>query len=216
MDHLVPLSVFEHQIVGVLAVGAHGQVRFCNQAAARLLCCDPASAPAATCWRLARLRTPGGEPFCGADCPIQREARGGLPVQCHRVRRVSRSGSAVDLDLVTFLIPSSRAGRIPLLHFLRPVAATAQAVPDPAATGANRPASDPTGRQPLCTISIDGLSPREREVLRLLADGLNDRAIADRLFISPVTVRNHLERILHKLGVHRRIEAALAFLRQPH
>jgi DNA-binding CsgD family transcriptional regulator len=215
MDRLVPLSVFEHQVVGVVAVGGHAEVRFCNRAAARLLRCDPGCPQALTCWRLARLRTSGGEPFCAADCPIQREARGGRLAQCHRVRRVSPSGSAVDIELVTFLVPPTLAGRFPLLHFLRPLAATESPSPDPA-TGADRPAADPPAAHPPSVIAIEALSPREREVLCLLADGLDDWAIAERLFISPVTVRNHLQRILHKLGVHRRLDAALALLRQPH
>jgi len=200
MDRLVPLSAFEHEIVGVLAVGAHGEVRFCNHAAARLLHCDPDCARFMTCWRLTRLKTPAGEPFCGADCRIQREARAGILAQSHRVRRVPRTGSPVEIELVTFLVPPPQAGRFPLLHLLRTVDATTAA----------------SAAQPPSTTAIGPLSPREMDVLRLLADGLDDGAIADRLFISPVTVRNHLQNIFHKLGVHRRLDAVLTLLRQPH
>jgi DNA-binding NarL/FixJ family response regulator len=57
------------------------------------------------------------------------------------------------------------------------------------------------------------LTAREQEVLRLLADGLNQRDIADALVISPKTVGTHIERILEKLGVHSRVQAvALAYL----
>lgn len=52
-----------------------------------------------------------------------------------------------------------------------------------------------------------GLSPRELEVLRLLASGLNAAAIADRLVISRKTVASHLERLMAKLGVHSRAHA---------
>src|SRR5262249_22151403 len=59
---------------------------------------------------------------------------------------------------------------------------------------------------------IHDLSPREHEVLRLLADGLKQEEIADRLVISPKTVATHIQRILAKLEVHSRAEAvALAF-----
>ena len=44
------------------------------------------------------------------------------------------------------------------------------------------------------------LSPREREVLRFVADGLNDHEIAEQLFISPHTVHRHVANIRHKLG----------------
>jgi ATP/maltotriose-dependent transcriptional regulator MalT len=52
------------------------------------------------------------------------------------------------------------------------------------------------------------LSRRETEVLRLLADGLSNREIAERLFISPKTVEHHVSRAYAKLGVRTRAEAA--------
>ena len=51
------------------------------------------------------------------------------------------------------------------------------------------------------------LTPREREVLVLLVDGLDDEGMAQRLFISPETARTHVQRILRKLDVHSRVEA---------
>jgi two-component system nitrate/nitrite response regulator NarL len=57
------------------------------------------------------------------------------------------------------------------------------------------------------------LTAREREVLSLLAGGLEQEAIARELFISPKTVASHIQRILSKLGVHSRAQAvALAHL----
>jgi two-component system nitrate/nitrite response regulator NarL len=55
---------------------------------------------------------------------------------------------------------------------------------------------------------IEGLSPRENDVLRMLADGLTDREIATALIISPRTVETHVSNILHKLDVRKRAEAA--------
>ena len=52
------------------------------------------------------------------------------------------------------------------------------------------------------------LSRRETEVLRLLADGLSNREIAERLFISPKTAEHHVSRIYSKLGLSTRVEAA--------
>jgi DNA-binding NarL/FixJ family response regulator len=51
------------------------------------------------------------------------------------------------------------------------------------------------------------LTPRERDVFQLLAEGLGQAAIAGRLFISPKTVATHLEHIFSKLGVHSRAQA---------
>jgi DNA-binding NarL/FixJ family response regulator len=55
---------------------------------------------------------------------------------------------------------------------------------------------------------LEGLSPRENDVLRMLADGLTDREIAQALVISPRTVETHVSNILHKLNVRKRAEAA--------
>jgi two-component system nitrate/nitrite response regulator NarL len=58
------------------------------------------------------------------------------------------------------------------------------------------------------------LTPREQEVLGLLADGLEQNEIANRLFITPKTVAKHIERILGKLGVHSRAQAVAVALRR--
>jgi DNA-binding NarL/FixJ family response regulator len=52
------------------------------------------------------------------------------------------------------------------------------------------------------------LSVREKEVLRLLAEGMTDREIATGLAISPRTVESHVSSVLRKLGVRNRAEAA--------
>jgi LuxR family maltose regulon positive regulatory protein len=57
--------------------------------------------------------------------------------------------------------------------------------------------------------SDDKLSRREREILQLVADGLSNKEIAGKLFISEVTVKVHLRHIYEKLGVRNRMEAAL-------
>ncbi|WP_353829082.1 LuxR C-terminal-related transcriptional regulator [Agromyces sp. SYSU T0242] len=54
-----------------------------------------------------------------------------------------------------------------------------------------------------------GLSPREREVLALLAEGRTNRAIAEEIYVSERTVHRHVSNIFDKLGVHSRTEAAI-------
>lgn len=56
--------------------------------------------------------------------------------------------------------------------------------------------------------SLGSLSRRETEVLRLLGEGLSNREIAERLFISPKTAEHHVSRIYGKLGLKSRAEAA--------
>jgi DNA-binding NarL/FixJ family response regulator len=53
------------------------------------------------------------------------------------------------------------------------------------------------------------LTSREREVLAALAEGLDNKAIAQRLYISPETARTHVVKVLGKLGVESRLQAAI-------
>lgn len=58
------------------------------------------------------------------------------------------------------------------------------------------------------------LTPRERQVLEALVEGLDNRAIAERLFISPETARTHVVKLLTKLHVDSRLQAAIFAIRQ--
>ena len=62
--------------------------------------------------------------------------------------------------------------------------------------------------------SADELTDRERDVLSLVAEGLSNAAIADRLVVSVHTVRNHIASLSAKLGAHSKLEALSIALRQ--
>ncbi len=62
-------------------------------------------------------------------------------------------------------------------------------------------------------VLLDQLTEREREVLRLLAEGLRNDDIAAKLFISPQTVQTHVRNLLAKLGVHSKLEAVAFAIR---
>lgn len=53
-----------------------------------------------------------------------------------------------------------------------------------------------------------GLTPRELEILELIAAGHSNREIAEKLFVSENTVKTHSSRVFEKLGVNRRVQAA--------
>jgi DNA-binding NarL/FixJ family response regulator len=66
---------------------------------------------------------------------------------------------------------------------------------------------------------LDQLTRREREVLVLMAEGLTDRGISERLFVTPKTTETHIRHIFRKLGIpatpahNRRVYAVLTYLR---
>jgi DNA-binding NarL/FixJ family response regulator len=100
------------------------------------------------------------------------------------------------------------AGRAQIAQAIR-AAAAGQAVLDPAvqqrllaaASGGSAVFGTPTGTAP------DGLTPREVDVLRLIAEGLSNREIASRLFLSEATVKSHINRLFAKTGVRDRAQA---------
>ncbi len=57
------------------------------------------------------------------------------------------------------------------------------------------------------------LTPRETEIVRLIAEGLSNQQIAERLFLSNGTVRNHISTILEKTGLEHRTQIAVMWLR---
>jgi two-component system response regulator DevR len=56
---------------------------------------------------------------------------------------------------------------------------------------------------------LDGLTPRETEILALVAEGMSNREIGARLFLAEKTVKNYVSGILSKLGMQRRTQAAV-------
>jgi DNA-binding NarL/FixJ family response regulator len=74
--------------------------------------------------------------------------------------------------------------------------------------------------RPRAHTALDELTPREREILQLMAEGLSNQGIAERLVLDPKTVEGHVTRIFSKLGLeptgadHRRVLAVLTYLRE--
>ncbi|MEV0451162.1 LuxR family transcriptional regulator [Streptomyces sp. NPDC050600] len=97
------------------------------------------------------------------------------------------------------------AGGARLLTDLADRTRTAALGPEPPAPGTTRPGTTADAEGPLAT-----LTPREREISALVAEGLTNQAVADRLGLSPRTVESHVARVYRKTGVVTR--AGLASL----
>ncbi|MGW2208681.1 response regulator [Streptomyces sp. NPDC001781] len=89
--------------------------------------------------------------------------------------------------------------------------ASGQSMLDPATTARLMRSlrADPAGSTPALPPELEALSPRERDILALIGDGLTNREIGKRLYLSEKTVKNHISRLLAKLGVQRRVQAAV-------
>ena len=94
-----------------------------------------------------------------------------------------------------------------LVHAVRVVAA-GEALLSPAATRGlvSRFLSQPVPSALPAALELGGLTDREREVLALVAYGLSNDEIAERLHLSPLTVKTHINRAMSKLGVRDRAQ----------
>ncbi|MFC4505263.1 MULTISPECIES: response regulator [Streptomyces] len=96
--------------------------------------------------------------------------------------------------------------------------ASGQSMLDPATTARLMRSlrADPV-ETPAVPSELASLSPRERDILALIGDGLTNREIGKKLYLSEKTVKNHISRLLAKLGVQRRVQAAVlaSHLEQP-
>ncbi|MFD8236664.1 response regulator [Streptomyces sp. NPDC059696] len=87
--------------------------------------------------------------------------------------------------------------------------ARGQSLLDPAATTKLMTRLREGGEPEEAPEALPGLTAREREILALIGEGLTNRQIGQRLYLAEKTVKNHISRLLAKLGVERRIQAAV-------
>ncbi len=95
-----------------------------------------------------------------------------------------------------------------LVSAVRTVAA-GQSLLDPSATAKLMDRLRAGGQPEQEPDALPGLTDRERAILALIGEGLTNRQIGQRLYLAEKTVKNHISRLLAKLGVERRIQAAV-------
>ena len=122
----------------------------------------------------------------------------GDSVQNFDMQTRTKVGRPVWLNVSIIVTPNGSGGP-PTVHLFRDVTATKELL---------NVVSERFSAQPSPPVESNGdLTRREIEILKLVAGGESTKAVADRLHVSPATVRNHVQNILGKLGVHSRLQA---------
>jgi PAS domain S-box-containing protein len=199
---------------GMVAIAPGGQILSWNEGATRLLGYEAEEVVGRNCFEVFEWLDRCGNPVCSVSCPHCRVVGGDELVQTRDVIARSKSGDAVWLSVSTLVPPPELRHESRLVHLFREVGLP----PELERLVAERLRSQDGGdaeiaADPEQVASLARLTRREREVLQLLAEGADTKEIADRLTLSSTTVRNHVQNILDKLGVHSRLEAAVLYVR---
>jgi PAS domain S-box-containing protein len=180
---------------GVLVTSPDGRAVLWNRAAERLLGWTRAEALGRSSCELLDAGVNNGRPVCGDACLVTQAGLKGDNVESFDVQTKTKVGRAIRLNISTLSLNGTVPNGGPIaIHLFREVAPRPQA-----------PTASP--KPPEANGAANPLTARELEVLRLLATGANTRTAAERLAVSPATVRNHVQNLLGKLGVHSRLQA---------
>jgi len=174
----------------LFAVDRNQRIIVWNGEAARVFGYTAATAIGAQCYRLVGARDQRGRRFCCLECPVIRAARAGGVSPTLRLNAQTCDGAPVAVDVSTIVLLSGDSAG-PVIHLCREV-----------------------GSAPAMTMrpGTAQLTSRERQVLGALCRGSSTEAMAGELRVSTTTVRNHVQRLLAKLGTHSRVEAvAIAY-----
>ncbi len=184
---------------GAFALTGDGRITRWNLAAARITGYEADEVLSRRCCDVFVGRDAKGDRFCSASCRLLGQIRNGEPVETFDLQTTSKAGRPIWLNMSTVVLPVADA-KVPLvIRTFRDITA----VKDVLALIRHRLAGTPAKDDP-----IGRLTRREVEVLRLMASGATNRALAQRLHVSPATIRNHTHNIFEKLGVPNRLAAA--------
>jgi len=191
-------------------VAIDGQLRIIawNDAATTLLGYDAATALGRPCHEILCWRNRCGDTVCDGNCPANAPGEPDELIDTQEVLGISATGRTLWLSASSIVPPPELREHCRLVHLVREISLP----PELERLIAERLQGWSSGT-PSRNAALDVLTPRERDVLHLLTEGLDGAAIAEELFVSPATVRNHIQHILGKLGVHNRTEAVALALR---
>jgi PAS domain S-box-containing protein len=190
---------------GAFAVDAEGRIVLWNRAAERIIGWSSREAIGRRCCDLFVGFDDRGNRLCYQGCHVMALVTRGDAVQSFDMKTRSKKGQPLWINVSTLTV-SGAAGRAALtVHLFRDITATKELL-----TLVHERLAAPAGGDGAASL----LTRRELEILRLIAAGTSTSAAADRLHVSPTTVRNHVQNILGKLGAHSRLEAVAMATRQ--
>ena len=210
------LRFFQSTADGVHVVDAEQRIIFWNSAATKLLGYGPDEVAGKYCYDVIAGGDYEGHPFCRRGCPTIEAVKRGRSVQNYDVCARKVDGRVVWLNISVLAIDDPEGDGHLGVHLFRDVTrrrrAELLAQQTIEAVGCYQPGEVEGETGTACgpyPAPAPRLTRREMEVLRLLACGTSLPAIARTLEINETTVRNHIEHILGKLGVHSRLEAVV-------
>jgi PAS domain S-box-containing protein len=181
---------------GAFVVTSEGRIVLWNRAAEKILGHTARETIGRSCCEVLVGRDDSGNRLCYRGCHVMNLIKLGEAIQSFDMQTRTKAGRPVWLNIS---ILSTANGHGPVtIHLFRDVTATKELlnlVQERLAAPVSAPESDAE------------LTRRELEILRLLATGADTKAAADGLHVSQATVRNHVQNILSKLGVHSRLQA---------
>lgn len=191
-------QLFSRTPDAVFAIDETRHIIFHNSAFSRILQRPATQISGHKCHEVLCGRTLDGRHFCDSDCRVARDTVCGRAVENFDLIIVKPDKQLVWLSIGVCALPQP-VDHAAAIFVLRPVSAI-QAISG--FTGSSLLPKEPNPYEEAGT-----LTRRERQILKLLADGLGTEAIARALYISRTTVRRHLQNLFAKLGVHNRTEA---------
>jgi len=203
---------------GAYAVNRQQRIVFWNSSARQVLGYEPQEVLGRHCFKVLQGKDENSCVVCRKNCLAIEMAAREAPIPTRDMSARRKSGDRVWLGVSTLVLPSRWHELYVLAHLFRDVGRLKELERNhkqllrTVALAASGIPAETSERLPELG-APEKLSGREREVLWLLAYGASTRTIADRLFISTATVRNHVSRIFAKLGVHSRLEAVTLLLR---
>ena len=191
----------------MVAVGADMTIVAWNEGATELFGYTADEALGRPCYSVMCWRDRCGDPVC-EECSVAPPGDDDELTPTREVIGRTADGKTLWLSATTIIPPLEIRHQCRLVHLVREMSLP----PELERLVVERLAGWSLATEEKTSV-LSRLTPRENEVLHLLTEGLDGSAIARSLFVSPATVRNHVQHILKKLEVHSRTEAVALALR---